>query len=135
MYCVPTTYSTWHEQAAGTWVRGVVTPQSWYFFVERKGSRFLSTFLRCHGEEGGGLLMHLFTATFRTFDVAFFVFRKCQDDFKWLLAIFAVELIARHMDLRKTSEELDVYPTVYARETPVSRQAVIWEQASFRYPC
>jgi hypothetical protein len=76
--------------------------------------------------------MHLFAATFRTFDVAFFVFRKCQNDFKWLLAIFAVELIPRHKDLRKTSEQLDFYPSVYAGETPVSRQAVIWKQVSFR---
>jgi hypothetical protein len=113
----------------------VVTPQFLYFFVERKGSQFLSAFLRCHGEEGGGLLVHLFAATFRTLDLAFFVFLKCKDDFKWLLAIFAVELIARHMDLRKTPEQLDLYPTVYARETSLSREAVIWKQASFRYPC
>jgi hypothetical protein len=48
--------------------------------------------------------MHLFAATFRTFDVAFFVFRKRKDDFKRLLAIFAVELIARHGDLQNTPE-------------------------------
>jgi hypothetical protein len=82
----------------------VVIPQFWYFFVERKGSRFLSAFPRCHHEEGGGLLVHLFAATFRTFDFAFFVFLKCKDDFKWLLAIFAVALIARDLDLRKTPE-------------------------------
>jgi hypothetical protein len=45
--------------------------------------------------------MYLVTATLRTFDVAFFVFCKWQDNFKWLLAVFAVELIARHMDLLK----------------------------------
>jgi hypothetical protein len=45
--------------------------------------------------------MYVFAATFWTFDVAFFVFRKSKDYFKWLLAIFAVELIARHWDLRK----------------------------------
>jgi hypothetical protein len=59
--------------------------------------------------------MHLFTATFRTFDVAFFVFRKCKDDFKWLLAIFTVELIARHTDLRKIPEQLDFYRGYTAR--------------------
>ena len=51
--------------------------------------------------------MHMFAATFRTFDVAFFVFRKCKDDFKWLLAIFAVELIARHRALPNTPARLD----------------------------
>jgi hypothetical protein len=111
----------------------VVTRQCWYFFVERKGSRFLSAFLRCHGEEGGGLLVHLFAATFRTLDLAFFVFLKCKDDFKWLIAIVAVELIARHWDLRKTPEQLDFSSTVYARKTPVSRQAIIREWASFRW--
>ena len=45
--------------------------------------------------------MYAFAATFWTFDVAFFVFRQSKDYFKWLLAIFAVELIARHGDLRK----------------------------------
>ena len=47
--------------------------------------------------------MYVFAATFWTFDVAFFVFRKSKDYFKWLLAIFAVELIARHGDLRKNA--------------------------------
>lgn len=45
--------------------------------------------------------MYAFVATFWTFDVAFFVFRKSKGYFKWLLATFAVELIARHGDLRK----------------------------------
>src|ERR1700693_3135819 len=45
--------------------------------------------------------MYVFAATFWTFDVAFFVFRKSKDRFKWLLAIFAVELIARDGYLRK----------------------------------
>ena len=47
--------------------------------------------------------MYVFAATFWTFDVAFFVFRKSKDYFKWFLAIFAVELIARHGDLRKNA--------------------------------
>jgi hypothetical protein len=34
--------------------------------------------------------------------VAFFVFCECEDNFKRLLALFAVELIARHGDLRIT---------------------------------
>jgi hypothetical protein len=48
--------------------------------------------------------MYVFAATFWTFDGAFFVFRKSKDYFKWLLAIFAVELIARHGDLRKNAK-------------------------------
>ena len=71
--------------------------------------------------------MHLFAATFRAFDVAFFVFRKGKDDFKWFLAIFAVELIAGHRDLRKAPEQLDFYSTVYARETLVSRLGIVWK--------
>jgi hypothetical protein len=47
--------------------------------------------------------MYVFAATVWRFDVAFFVFRKSKDYFKWLLAIFAVELIARHEDLRKNA--------------------------------
>ena len=47
--------------------------------------------------------MYVFAGTFWTFDVAFFVLRKSKDYFKWLLAIFAVELIARHGDLRKNA--------------------------------
>lgn len=46
--------------------------------------------------------MDVFAATLRTLDLAFFVFRKAQDDFERLLAIFAVELVAGHDDLRKT---------------------------------
>jgi hypothetical protein len=47
--------------------------------------------------------MYVFAATFWTLDVAFFVFRKGKNYFKWLLAIFAVELVARHGDLRKNA--------------------------------
>lgn len=50
--------------------------------------------------------MYVFAATFWTFDVAFFVFRKSKDYFKWLLAIFAVELIARHGTSEKTLDQL-----------------------------
>jgi hypothetical protein len=45
------------QTVPGTWDCGVLTAQFWSFFVERKGSRFLSAFLRCHGEKGGGLQM------------------------------------------------------------------------------
>jgi hypothetical protein len=72
-----------------------------FCFIGKKGFAFLSAFLRCHSEKGGSLLMHMFAVAFRTFDVAFFVFRNCKDDFKRLLASFAVELITRHWDLRK----------------------------------
>ena len=47
--------------------------------------------------------MYVFAATFWTFDLAFFVFRKSKGYFKWLLATFAVEFIARHGDLRKNA--------------------------------
>ena len=50
--------------------------------------------------------MYVFAATFWTFDVAFFVFRKSKDYFNWPLAVFAVELIARHRDLRKNAKPL-----------------------------
>ena len=48
-------------------------------------------------------MMYVFAATFWAFDVAFFVFRKSKDYFKWFLAIFALELIARHGDLRRNA--------------------------------
>lgn len=44
--------------------------------------------------------MHMFTAAFRTLDLALFVFRKGEDGFEWLLAIFAEEFVTRHGDLR-----------------------------------
>jgi hypothetical protein len=81
----------------------------------------LSAFLRRHGEEGGGLLVQAFTATLRTLDLVLFVFRKGKGDFKWLLAIFAIELIARHVDLRKRQRGGTLFH-VYAHGTPVSRQ-------------
>jgi hypothetical protein len=42
--------------------------------------------------------MHMFTAAFRTRDLALFVFRKGEDGFKWLFAIFAEEFVTRHGD-------------------------------------
>ena len=60
---------------------------------------FFSAFLRRHSEERGGLLVHVVTAAFRALDPIFFVFCKGEDDFKWLLTIFAVEFVARHGDL------------------------------------
>jgi hypothetical protein len=81
----------------------------------------LSAFLRRHGEEGGGLLVQAFTATLRTLDLVLFVFRKGKEDFKWLLAIFAIELIARHVDLRKRQRGGALFQ-MYAQGTPVSRE-------------
>jgi hypothetical protein len=46
--------------------------------------------------------VNVFTTTLRALDLALFVFRKAQDDFEWLLAIFAIKLIAGHDDLRRT---------------------------------
>jgi hypothetical protein len=42
--------------------------------------------------------MHMFTAAFRTLDLVLFVFRKGEDGFKWLFAIFAEEFVTRHGD-------------------------------------
>jgi hypothetical protein len=67
-----------------------------------------SAFLRGYREERGGLLVNVFAATLRTLDFALFVFRKAQDDFKRLLAIFAVKLIAGHNDLRRTPEGMEL---------------------------
>jgi hypothetical protein len=38
----------------------------------------------------------MFTAAFRTLDLALFVFRKVEDDFEWFLAIFAEKFVGRH---------------------------------------
>jgi hypothetical protein len=40
----------------------------------------------------------MFTAAFRTLDLVLFVFRKGEDGFKWLFAIFAEEFVTRHGD-------------------------------------
>jgi hypothetical protein len=61
-----------------------------------------------------------FTATLRTLDPVLFVFRKGKEDFKWLLAIFAIEFIAGHLDLRKRQRGEALFH-VYAQATPVSR--------------
>jgi hypothetical protein len=77
--------------------------------------------------------MYVFAATFWTFDVAFFVFRKSKDYFKRLLAIFAVELIARHGDLRKkrqSSWASNLWCTLQNRWR--QGKAVIWKAVSFR---
>ena len=37
--------------------------------------------------------MHMFTAAFRTVDLVLFVFRKGEDGFEWLLAIFAEKFV------------------------------------------
>ena len=44
--------------------------------------------------------MHVVTAAFRALDLGFFIFCNSEDDFKWLLAIFAVVFVARHGDPR-----------------------------------
>jgi hypothetical protein len=40
--------------------------------------------------------MNMFTAALWAFDLVLFVFGKAEDQFKWLLAVFAIELIAGH---------------------------------------
>ncbi len=42
--------------------------------------------------------MHVFAAAFRTLDLLLFVFRKREDDFEWLVAIFAENFVRRHDD-------------------------------------
>ena len=44
--------------------------------------------------------MHMFTAAFRTLDLVLFVFRKGEDGFEWLVAIFAEKFVTRHDDLQ-----------------------------------
>ena len=65
--------------------------------------RPLSAFLRRHRKESGGLLMHMVTAAFRALDLVLFVFRKSEDDFKGLLAIFAEKFVSRHDDPQSNS--------------------------------
>ena len=38
--------------------------------------------------------MHVFTIAFRTLDLILFVFRKSEDDFEWLVAIFAEKSVS-----------------------------------------
>ena len=102
-------------------VFGRVTPHFYYSFLSSKEEAAFSTFLRRHGEEGCGFLVNVFAATLRTLDLTLFVFVEREDDFKWLLAIFTVELIARHMDLRRRPGRLGFYTPLYARATLVSR--------------
>ena len=40
----------------------------------------------------------MFTAAFRTLHLILFVFRKSEDGFEWLLAIFAEKFVNRHDD-------------------------------------
>ena len=67
--------------------------------------------------------MDVLAATLGTFEVSLFIFVKAEDDFKGLLAIFAVELVARHGDLREKPKGKELYPMVYAGGTGVSRDA------------
>ena len=50
--------------------------------------------------------MHVFTAAFRTRDLVLFVFRKGEDDFEWLVAIFAEKFVSRHDDPQSNSAQL-----------------------------
>ena len=51
--------------------------------------------------------MDMLAATLWAFDVPLFVLVKREDDFKGFLAVFAIELVVRHRDLRKTLEEMN----------------------------
>ena len=48
--------------------------------------------------------MHVFTAAFRTLDLVLFVFRKGENDFEWLVAIFAEIFVSRHDDPHRTPQ-------------------------------
>jgi hypothetical protein len=63
-----------------------------------------SAFLGGYREERGGLLMDMLAAAFWAFDLVLFVFCKAENQFKWLLTIFAIKLIAGHGNLRTTPE-------------------------------
>ena len=73
--------------------------------------------------------MPVLFATGGTFDLSFFVFFKGKNDFKRLLAAFAIEFIARHVDLRKRQRGGTLFH-VYAQGTPVSRQVKRTKRAS-----
>ena len=47
--------------------------------------------------------MNVFATAFGALDLALFVFSKAEDEFEWLLAIFAIEFVAGHDDLRGTA--------------------------------
>jgi hypothetical protein len=63
--------------------------------------------------------VHVIFATGGTFDLSLFVFFEGKDDFERLLAVFAIELIARHRTSR-TNDAVDGAPLV--RGVRVSRQ-------------
>src|SRR5215469_3924143 len=63
---------------------------------KKSTDKVASTLLRGHCKERSDLLMDMFAATFRTFDLVFLVFGQGQNYLKRFLAIFTVKLIARH---------------------------------------
>jgi len=73
--------------------------------------------------------MDMLAATLGTLDLSLFVFVKAEDEFKGLLAIFTVKLIARHGDLRKRPEGVEPSFTVYAQGRTVSRDAERWKRS------
>jgi hypothetical protein len=62
----------------------------------------LSALLGGYGKKGSGFLVHVLFAARGTFDLSLFVFFKSKDDFKRLLAVFAIEFIARHRTSKTT---------------------------------
>ena len=54
--------------------------------------------------------MHVCTTAFRTLDLVLFIFRKSEDDFKWLLAIFAEKFVSRHGDPHRTPQTHSTAP-------------------------
>ena len=54
--------------------------------------------------------MHMFTAAFRTLDLVLFVFRKSEDDFEWLVAIFAEKFVSRHDAPNRTPQTHSTAP-------------------------
>lgn len=47
--------------------------------------------------------MHVLRAAFRTLNLSLFVFRKGENDFEWLVAVFAEKLVGRHDDPQSNS--------------------------------
>ena len=56
-----------------------------------------SAFPRRHREKFGWLLVHMLAPAFWALDPALFVFRNGQEEFKRLLAIFAIKLVVRQV--------------------------------------